>query len=265
MRSPPPFPPPPTCARLCAHNSSSFRPHDPLERGPQYANEHEGTLRPICIGGAEGTYPLLPPSSPQYSPLPSLPRLIRVVHAPSRFSPLFATCTGGYSPFPARLKRGCAAKRCSHAHPPSSCAIPPCVPPQPTPFAHVPPALVRVCGVRHVLRAGVNGCAQTKMGWGGPHTPLPQRARPPAPLSARAIRATLPLPLPANGSCKRGRGSRNRYVPRPHSSPSALSLLTRKQGATQNRSLASAHPGGNAWHKPPAPCSLLPPASRTNE
>ena len=149
-------------------------------------NEHAGTLRPICIGGAEGMYPLLPPSSPQHSPLPSLPRLLCIVHAPSRFHPLFATNTGGYSPFPAHLKRGCTAKTVFTRAPPSSCATPPCVPPQPTPFAHVPPALVRVCGVRHVLRAGVNGCAQTKMGWGGTaYTPATACPSPCPPFRAR--------------------------------------------------------------------------------
>ena len=69
-----------------------------------------GTQHPVCIGGAEGMHPLLLPSSYQHSPLPSLPRLLSFVHAPSRFRPLFSTCTGGYSPFPACLKRGSAAK-----------------------------------------------------------------------------------------------------------------------------------------------------------
>ena len=168
-------------------------PPAPTRTRARHVNEHAGTLHPVCIGGVEGTYPLLPPSSPQHSPLPLLLCLFRFVYAPSRFRPLFVMCTGGYSPFPACLKRGCAAKWCSHTHPPSSCATPHCMPPQPTPFSHVPPALVRVCGVRHALRAGVNGCAKTKMRWGGPHAPPPRRTRPPAPLSTRAIRATLTL------------------------------------------------------------------------
>ena len=100
-------------------------PPAPTRTRTQHTNKHAGTLRPVCIGGAEGTYPLLSPSSPQHSPLPLFLRLLCFVHAPSRFHPLFATCTGGYFPLPACLKRGCAAKWCLHAHPPSSCATPP--------------------------------------------------------------------------------------------------------------------------------------------
>ena len=82
-------------------------------------------------------------------------------------------------PFPRTPEEGCVPQTVFACAPLFllSCAAPLWVPPPPPPhLPSCPLALVRVCGVRHALRAGVNGCAQTKM-WGGGTACTPTTAR----------------------------------------------------------------------------------------
>ena len=142
----------------------------------------QGPCPPFALGVWKGTYLLLPPLFPQHSLLPLLPRLLHFVYSPSHFHPLFATCTGGYSPFPMHLKRGGAPPNCVCTCTPFPPALLCHVCPHSPSFAHIPPTLVCMCAVRHTLRVGGKHLCANRDGVGGLHAPLPRCVCRPPPL-----------------------------------------------------------------------------------
>ena len=125
----------------------------PTRTRAQHANEPQGPSAPFALGC--GRYA---PTSPPFVLSALTPPLVaappRLCTRPLPFSPPVCHVHRGLLPIPRAPEEGERCQTVSHAHPPSSCATPPCVPPQPTSFAHVPPDLVCGCGIRHALRAG---------------------------------------------------------------------------------------------------------------
>ena len=138
------------------HPPLSFRQTVPLCLQPDsHENMRKRTRRdPLHCGCGKVRPHFSSPFITSALTLTLLPRLPRFVHAPSRCRPLFSTCTGGYS-FLVRLKWGCALQTVFAQRTLSfllrSSAL---RAPSPPLFSHVPPALVRVCAVRHALRTG---------------------------------------------------------------------------------------------------------------
>ena len=165
---------------ICAQRVHTAAPHllpAPHSHEQTMCNEHWDP--PHLCWGCRKVCPYFSPLchfTTQPSPVAAPPPLC-TCHLP--LLPPVCHMHRGLLPFPRTPEEGGVPQTVFACAPPFllSCAAPTCVPPPPSPFAHVPPALVPMCGVCHVLRAGVNGCVQTEMWWGGTAC-TPATARP---------------------------------------------------------------------------------------